>query len=153
MYKLRKATKDDMPALLRMGQAFYLTTAFHTDMAIPYHEESMKQHIAAVLKGGIVVLAEVEETAEVVGMLGILLTPFPLNRNYTTASEAAWWIDPAHRGSKLAIGLLDLGTYLSKENGATHEILSDLSTSPGHVAALYESRGRRRVETAYMGAL
>lgn len=152
MYKLVQGTKAHMPELLRMGRDFYAASGYE-DIGIPYNEKSQKAHAEQVLRDGLVVLATVEETEEVVGMMGILLTPFHLNTDVLLAAEVVWWIAPEHRRSALGAGMKAYAKDYAKSRGATFESMSVLGTSPEGLDAFLRGQGMVPIEQAYLGVL
>lgn len=152
MYKLVQGTKAHMPSLLRMGRDFYAASGYE-DIGIPYSEKGHRAHALQVLRDGLVVLATVEETGEVVGMMGILLLPFHLNPDIRIAAETVWWIDPAHRRSSLGASMLAYAKDYAKSRGATINSMSVLGTSPEGLDAFLRGQGMVPLEHAYLGVL
>lgn len=152
MYKLRRATADDLDVVATMASTFYSESGYEA-MGIPKDDDSLRKFARTTLDSGFIVLAEVETTQEVVGMLGILMVPFSLNSAYTVAAENAWWVHPDHRRSKVGPALLEYGKVFAKLKGANLWNLSVLSTTPDGVEAFLVSQGLSKVESAFMGVL
>lgn len=152
MYKLRRGTHEDTEVLVQMGKLFYAESGYAA-LGIPEDEPSIRQFVQQTLDQGFVVLAEVEDTKEVVGMLGILLIPFHLNHNVTVAAENAWWVAPEHRRSKLGPALLQYGKAYAHMRGAQIQSMSVLATSPPGTKEFLEAQGLQTVEYALMGKI
>ncbi|UPJ65224.1 GNAT family N-acetyltransferase [Bradyrhizobium sp. 191] len=67
------------------------------------------------------------------------------------ASETAWWIDPAHRGSS-AFAMLDAYEAWARGKGCRFAGMVAMGDDPV-IARLYERRGYRRAETHFLKAI
>lgn len=152
MYKLRKATHEDLPLLTEMGLAFHAESGYN-ERGIPADPESITDYARITLDSGLVVIAEVEETGEPVGMLGTLITPHLLNKHIKVATETAWYIKPEHRRSKLGAGMFQYSRAHAKLSGATHHSMTLLPSSPEGAREFLEASGMDIAEYHYLGPL
>lgn len=91
---VRRATPDDMPALLRMGRSFHETTPY-ADVA--YDPDSIRFICTQLMESGVLLVAEIKGAA--VGVVGAVMAPLFMNRDALICSEVFWWVDPEARGS------------------------------------------------------
>ena len=150
MYKIRLAKQEDWPKIAPMGRDFY---AF-SEYPIPYDEDSAQaQFIDAVEGPGAVVIAETAFN-EVVGFIGFMTHPFPVNRNVIVGTELGWWIDPVHRGGPVAKELVSTAEQIAKQvYGAQYFTMSKLKKSHKMLDRLYKRIGYVEEDTSYMKAL
>lgn len=147
MYNIRKATPQDFYKVLPMAEAFYNTTTYSERMAFDF--DSILDYYVMMLDAGFILVAEADD-GELVGMIGCLVQPFILNKNYLTCTEAMWYVSPDHRARVVAKKLLDSAEAAAKAAGCIHMVMSALSTSPDSVGPYYERRGYGLAETAYL---
>lgn len=152
MYKLIRGTSKHMDDLLRLGRTFYGASGYE-DAGVAYDEDSHRAHIQQVLDQGLVVVATLEDTEEVVGMLGILITPLHLNRKELVATEVAWWIEPEHRRSALGTTMLAFMKDYARRKGAKWWTMTTLEDSPEGLDGFLRKQGLRPMERAYLGKL
>lgn len=149
MFKLTVATVEDYPVVAEMARDFYSRTT--QAQSIPYDEETAYQLFLDLVANGFVVLAWQDE--EPIGMLGCMMTPAMLNKNFKVATEIFWWVDPLVRGGKAAIQMLAAAEYLAKVEGAKIITMGTLDTSPQGLGKFYERRGYARQEESYVKVL
>lgn len=147
MYNIRFATPEDFtPGILPMAEKFYKSTDYYQTME--WDVESIVEHYILMLTSGFVLVAE--EEGKLVGMLGALVTPFPLNTKYMFCTESMWWVEDSHRLTGVGKDLVEAFENEAKTRGCKHNILSSLRTSPEAVNGYYKSKGYQPAETAYM---
>lgn len=147
MYNVRKAEPGDFPRVLPMAESFF-SFAFPTmDFDLP----SILEHYILMLTRGFVYVAE--EDGELIGMLGCLVTPFPLNVNYLVCSESMWWVNPEGRGLSIGSDLVEAAEAEAQELGCHKIVLSSLASSPGVVEQYYESKGYALAEKAFIRSI
>lgn len=147
MYNVRKAVPEDFSGILPMAQSFYEFAFPGMDFDLP----SILEHYILMLTRGFVYVAE--EEGELVGMLGCLVTPFPLNNNYLVCSESMWWVNPSGRGLSIGSDMVEAAEAEAEELGCHRIILSSLATSPGVVEQYYESKGYALAEKAFIRSI
>lgn len=152
MYKLRKASHADLPLLTEMGLAFHAESGYN-ELGIPADPESITDYARVTIDNGLVVVAEVEETGEPVGMMGVLITPHLLNKHIKVATETAWYIKPEHRRSKLGMGMFQYSRAHAKLSGASFHGMTLLPSSPKGMQGFLEEAGMSVIEHHYIGVL
>lgn len=73
----------------------------------------------------------------------------------TLAHELAWWVEPSHRGGKIAIKLLDAFEYWAKEVAKCKRVQMSMveTENADRVGKLYTRRGYTLREKAYLKEL
>ena len=141
---IRRATADDIPSLLVLGEQF----ADFAPFGIEYSPEGTAAFITALLDAGLVLVAE-QDGVVIGGLLGAL-APLWYSPATLAASELAWWVAPEHRGGRSAIQLLKGFESWARECGAKLVVLSDLRVGDDYPAGqLFERLGYRVSERAH----
>jgi len=143
---IRDATADDMPDLLRMGEAFYETT-YYAQIA-PFDNDTVENLMSIILDTGVLKLAVVEDV--VCGMIGLVMFPFAFNAKVVSAHEVFWYISPEARNMGFATRLFESAEQACLEKGAVSIQMGILATSPNGVGKFYESLGYKLEETSYV---
>lgn len=146
MYNVRVGTPEDFHQILPMAEKFYNSTSF--SRVLPFDVPSILEFYIQMLNQGFVVVAEVE--GKLVGMLGALVHPFHLNINHLVATEGMWWVEPEHRGLRVAGDMMDMMERMAKTAGCSLVVMAKLDTSPEGLGTYYESRGYKPTETSYI---
>lgn len=151
---IRSATMDDVPRIVEMAERFYATSGY-PDFYGPMAKESAAGLAIITMQGapefgvepGVMLVAEHE--GELVGMACVHIDRFLFNSSVKVGHELAFWIEPEHRGGRLAARLLcEIETAVAAR-GATVNRMATLATSPPQAAAIYERMGYTRSESFY----
>lgn len=141
---IRKATLDDMPQLLAMGEQF----AQYAPFDVEYSPEGTAAFLAALMESGLVMVAEQDD--RITGAIVGALAPMWYSPGNLIASELAWWVDSEHRGSRAAIQLIKAFEAWAKDSGARIITMSDLRIGEDYPAGpLFERLGYRVSERAH----
>jgi GNAT superfamily N-acetyltransferase len=92
---IRHANEGDIERLLEMGSLFWENTPYATT-GMEYHRESVHNLFVDMINEHYIVVAETPEG--VVGFLGYFIAPFTFHKDYVTATEVFYWVDPEYRG-------------------------------------------------------
>lgn len=160
MYNYRLAAHDDIEALLRMGELFHKEQV-EPLLPIPYDPDSAALAAFDLIENGVLVVAVVDPegttqedghfgTGPIVGMLGVSSSPYRFNQHFRIAKEEMFWIDPEHRGQRLAAELIAVTGIGAGADGVDYSAMVALDNSPSHVAGLYKALGYRPLETTYI---
>lgn len=146
---VRHATRDDIPRIVEMGQAFYAMSGYAqiAEASIP----SLAGLAIVTMETGVMLVAEAD--GEVVGMACLFIEPFTFNLEVSVASELAWWIEPEHRGGMLAMQMMQAIDAACRAKGAGVIRMAALRNSPPQAAALYERLGYQKADSHYMRVL
>lgn len=142
---LRHATRDDVPALVAMGERFLAQSPYGDVCAVnrPQIATLMTQLIAN-LEGVLLVTDTAEGT--LTGMLGLVAFVHPLS-GLRVAGELFWW-NEGRSGD--GVRLLQAGERWARAQGVT---ALQMTAPDARVAALYQRAGFLFVESAYLKPL
>ena len=144
---IRNATGADFDAMLDMGEQFYATTTY-AEFA-PYARDSAALLFDMMLREGVMLVAEDLEAGDLVGMVGLIVTPFHFNYGRLSAHEVMWWVDPGARGRVHGYSLLKAIEPACAAKGAELIQMLHLSSSPEVVGEMYKKLGYKHSESAY----
>lgn len=147
---LKLATKEDIPAIMRMAYAFAEASPYRHMTIDGDKVTKLINHM--VETGGtknILVLAMEGDTA--VGLIGALVVepPFHVGR---IANELMWWVDEEYRKSHHSKDLIEAYEYWAKYVAkCDYTQMALLETDQAEVISkLYKRRGYSAVERAFM---
>lgn len=145
--RVRDATPDDAPELMRFARAFY--DAALASEGIPFDERTAARMYLGMLRMRLLLIAEIDGGA--VGVVGGTSGPYLANDAYHVGSELLWWVDPAARKTGAGLALLDAVEARARELGLVKWNMMDLvrEGSDDRARKIYEQRGYRLVERAY----
>jgi GNAT superfamily N-acetyltransferase len=146
---IRKATPDDVPAIVEMSRKFYVTTSYCG--FTPMCDETVARLAQTLIDTGVMLVAEIEGRA--VGMVGLFVAPFMFNHAIKGAYEVVWWVDPDAQGNGAGKALLAAIEPACREAGCAVIQMVHLATSPPQAAALYERMGYGHSESSYTKVL
>lgn len=149
MTGIRKASVNDIPAVLAMAERFYGATMFPRWM--PFDGGTVARLAAALAEDHVLLLAEDE--GRVVGMAGLFILPFMFNANHISAHEVVWWVEPEAQGKGAGKALLQAIEPACRERGAELIYMVHLANSPPQAAAAYERLGYEHGESSYVKAI
>ena len=135
---IRKATINDMPDVLRMGQEFYKEAPYSIPFDVDSLRETVIEFIEADEADAILLVSEVD--GKTVGMLAGVLTPLYYNKSYKQAQEYWWWVDKDFRGSKEGVSLFEAYESWATFYGACQMSVCTM-TSNVSLCKFFESRG------------
>lgn len=142
---IRPANSNDLVRIVEMSEKFYQTTKYQ-DFA-DFNAPTCAVLAQTLMEVGVLLVAEVE--GKVVGMVGLILTPFLFNCSIIGAYEIVWWVDPEHQGSRVGFNLLKAIEPACKEKGASIIQMVSLPSSPPAVESLYKKMGYSHSESSY----
>lgn len=146
---VRRATQDDAPAIIAMGAKFFADTSYAA--FADYSDASASVLVAMMLDGGVLLVAE--NDGVLIGMAGLVVTPFLFNHALKAAHEVMWWVDPAARRTGAGAALLHAIEPACRAAGAAVIQMIHLADSPPQAAALYERAGYVHSESSYTKVL
>ncbi|MBA3578923.1 MAG: GNAT family N-acetyltransferase [Gemmatimonadaceae bacterium] len=140
---IRAATDSDLGAVQTMALRFIASTDYQHRLA--FSTAHVEAFVQQTIENPHAVVLVSEHKGQLVGMMAVVLFIHPLTGE-RTASEMAWWMDPAHRGGRDAIRMLSEAEQWAMGQGAVmfHMIAPDERT-----AEFYERLDYRKIETSY----
>lgn len=144
---IRKATQDDLRAIVDMSDRFYHYTSYWTLSKIPFSPEHVAMIATGLMEGGVMNVAEVD--GKVVGMIGMIFVPFLFNPNYMTAGEIIWWVEPEYWKQGIGEALLESVEEPCREAKITHMNMIDISSSSEWAEKVYRKHGYLLTERSW----
>ena len=143
---IREAVQADVLDILCMALKFIATTGYSQTMAV--NEGQITTLIKNLLNADDATVWLAEGASGVEGMLGIAIYDHPITGE-RIASEVCWWVDPAHRRSRIGSLLVTAAEKWAKVRVARMQL-----TAPDDaIGQFYERRGYQKIETMYLKEL
>lgn len=148
MSTIRRATTDDVDALMRMGHNF-IAYGKHDSMSIDGWE--LASQIMAVLQSPNMVVFVGEMNGRVEGMIVGAITSLWFAPSRRMAVELAWWVEEPARMSPMAIRLVRAYEQWATDSGAQFIAMSSLESKSGpDVASMLARLGYAKAETTHI---
>lgn len=145
---IRIATREDVPRLVAYGRQFWSETRYFAQ-GVEYDLDTVIAMTYHLLDEGVVLFAE-DEAGEVVALMLVIIAPFLMNANYTTACEWVFYVEPEYRRSGLGAALMEEAEKILRTHGVKFFTMVSLSNvEPNGAGALYQSLGFELSETNY----
>lgn len=147
---IRHATKDDIPACLELGRAFFDASGYSQETA--YDPATTAATFTHLMESpdGVLLVAEVD--SEVIGMAAALAYPHYFNAKSRAAQELFWWVDPSARGGTSGVRLLQGLEAWARDSGCiTLSMICLTIDSPAE--RVYQRTGYRASERTYIKRL
>ena len=149
-YSIRKAAKEDVIDLAILGKQFVKESQ---NGFLGWNSSKVYDSLLdAVGRNDFGIFVLCADT-EVVGMLIAFVAPCFFS-DVVQASEIAWYVDPEHRGSRMAVKMLDYFESWAEDQGAVCANLMNLDVlNADKVAKMYNKRGYRLAENTFVKEL
>lgn len=150
---IRRATPDDLDALMPMAERFYSSCPWASVYA--YSGEKMRAGLAALIENENAGMFVVEqENGALVGACGFYMTPVWLADDFLVAQEVFWWIDPEWRKGGAGLLLWQTAEEWAEEAGAKAIAMIRLEGMADEALhRIYERRGYTPMEHHYVRKL
>lgn len=146
--RIRQADYGDIERLVDYARAFWDQTEFAA--TVEYDVETMVETTAGMIESDVVLYAETPE-GRVVGLICIMITPFPMNKHVSSACEWGFYVDDEHRRGGLGIRLIaEAEDMLRARNVKFFTMIALSNLRPKAVGRFYERLGFKLEETCYM---
>ena len=143
------ATMGDLPEMIKLGKKFWKQTAYYKDHGIDYDVRTVWEVSKECITNG-VSLCSWSEDGKIDGIMLMPIVPFPMNANYTSATEWVFFVDPSKRGSRAGYQMIRKAEVLLKEKGVTlFSLVSLTNVTPDVANKLYEGMGFEHSETGF----
>lgn len=147
MTTVRRATLDDVPALVDLGARFVGYSPYGDTLT--WTREDLAEGLRTAIGDGVVFVAQHEE--RIVGLLAAIVTAAWFAPRCKAALELAWWMDPEHRGGTAALRMHSEFEAWARAQGATARVMSDLVVDgEGTAGAMLDRLGYRQVERSWI---
>ncbi len=140
---IRPANKADLFQLLEFGGYFWKQTPYFGK--IPYNADAVRELLLDMMDNHYVTVYL--HGTQIVGFLGIFLSPLIFNPEYTVATEVFFFVSPAKRGYKIGDALF---RHAELELGAEADVMAfgDMTTSTD-MEQMYTDRGYAFTERTF----
>ena len=142
---IRRATTDDVPRLIEMGQRFTQETEYRG--LVEVNPEKLADTLNAMLTSPVNAVFVSSAGGALTGLLLAVVYENPFSGDLT-GSELAWWVEPEARGDGLR--LLKAAEAWAIDAGATR---MQMVAPNERVGALYKRLGYTPLETAFQRSL
>ena len=140
---IREYKAEDLTQLLIYGKAFWLDSPYF-EMGMEYDPEAVADMVLELAEKHYLRVYEVQ--GEIVGFIGIAITPLPFAPTYTMAKEMFFFVHPLNRGS---VGQqLLLQAEADVEKWADIICFGDMATSKD-MSEYYAKNGYSHSESTY----
>lgn len=148
--RIRHATIDDKPAIVRMALRFIQSTPYR--VLLPDADDAGLQALVdtLLLLGDNVAILLAENEGGVFGMLCLVDCPHPATGD-RYGDELVWWVDPGARNMRAGPRLLTAAEDWIRGRGA--KMIKMVAPIPSDVGRFYERHGYFPTETAYVKLL
>ena len=142
---IRPATVADTSAILDIGAAAYRNTDYvQIADACP---DAAADLISTMRETGVLMVED--RAGEIVGIVGMIIAPYFLNRAYRTAHQLIWWVEPSMRGRGIGRTLLSASELACRYIGVAAINNITHANSPAAATALYADMGYPNTETSF----
>lgn len=152
---IRRATPEDVPQLVAMGEMFYRESPYCRFDLLPFEPDTTSENFASFCESDTAAFLVMEHEGQLIGGLLGLVTASWFSRSLL-AVELAWWMDPPYRKGLLPIRLYHAFRRWAIEKGARLVSLGRLEFGPTDAARgerLLDGLGLRCIEHAHVGVL
>lgn len=142
---IRKATQNDLRIIVEMSEKFYPQTAYIN--LTPFNANAAATLASALIDNGIMLVAEIDQ--KVIGMVGLVICPFPFDPDKLGAYEIIWWVEPEYQAKGVGKELLQAIDPAAKQAGAEFIHMVCMANSPIAAAAAYIKSGYDHTEMSF----
>ena len=145
---IRQADYVDIERLVDYARTFWDQTVYAR--SVEYDVETMVETTAGMIKDDVVLYAETMG-GTVVGLICIMISPFPMYKNYLSGCEWGFYVSDEYRRSGLAVKLVSQAEDMLKERNVKFFTMIALSNlRPKVVGRFYERLGFSPEEICFM---
>lgn len=146
MYKIEKATQEHFSYLLEMSEHFYNSTPYAKFK--PFDSDAVGKLLEDLIQFHVVLVALKNNIP--IGMVAAEITNLPINPDILVCAEQAWWVNPEHRGTTVAVRLIRALEEAAEEEAVDAIIMSKLADSPASVDKIYAKAGYLPAESVFV---
>lgn len=144
---IRRATLEDVVAIVVMGLRFQATTSYATHLRAT--AETLTALVNAMLANPDAAGWLAEREGVPVGMIGAALYTNPMSGE-RVGSEIVWWMEPEARGGRTALRLIRTAEQWAQEHGA---VIFQLMAPTTEVGRFYQALKYDAIEVHYQRRL
>ena len=125
MAEIRKATLNDVDAMVICGRQFYRFGGF-ADKGLPMSEQDLIGFIAHTIESDFAVSLVAEDNGQIIGGITGLIFPWFLDFKHMMLQETWFWMLPAYHGSGTGSKMLQAFEDAGKAAGVKHVLMITL---------------------------
>lgn len=144
---MRRATHDDIAALIELGRPFIAAHPVLSGVGIT--DAQLQAVLTNVIDQGVIIVAESLD-GSLVGMLAGMVAPMWCAPDTKCATELAWWMKPGHRHGMTAVRMVRDFEEWAEQQNATHTVMSSIPQMGQRAGEFIERLGYKHIETAYI---
>lgn len=145
---IKRVQIDDIPRILPMVRKFYTDSI--EAMGLPYHEESVEKSAKALAAQHLALYAETVD-GELIGVLGGMVLPWPMDHNYIVFQEILFYVERKYGAFGIGHKLIDGIELYCKQSGISMVVMGALGNRNAIKMDNYLTRrGYKVMETHYM---
>lgn len=144
---MRRATHDDIAALIELGRPFIAAHPVLRGVVIT--DEQLQSVLTNVIEQGVIIVAESLD-GSLVGMLAGMVAPMWCAPETKCATELAWWMKPGHRHGMTAVRMVRDFEEWAEQQNATHTVMSSIPQMGQRAGDFIERLGYKHIENAYI---
>ena len=149
MSVVRRATADDVPALVRMGRAFIASSEHGRTLSVD--DAALADRVSALVASDDVAWFVADRDGDVCAMLVCAVMGLWFAPSTMMATELAWWVEPRARGTTVAVRLVKAYEEWARAAGVSVCTMSSLDGCNGaQVATMLARMGYARSETTHI---
>lgn len=146
--KIHAATSEDVDRMVEYGEQFWHQTRYFA-AGVGYDVETVTSMTHQLLDEGVVLYAE-DRKGEIIALMLLIISPFPMNMHFLAACEWVFYVDPLYRRSGLGAKLIEYAQELLKERRVKFFTMVSLTNvTPEAANKLYETLGFEQSETNF----
>lgn len=147
---LRFPETEDIAECVEIGREFWHQTPYAS--ILDYNPEAVANLLQILINDKLMVIAEYE--SEIVGVAGIVVTPFHFDPSIKAAAEMFWYVRPGVRDQGVGESLLAAMEAMAKRHGASIFSMGNMqTTNPEDTQRLLEKNGYRLTEKSFAKVL
>ena len=142
------AFAEDIERMVAYGQQFWHQTRYYA-AGIDYDVETVTAMTQSLIDEGVAMYAE-DRDGNIIALMVVIISPFPMNIHFLAACEWVFYVDPAYRRGGLGVKLIEAAEEILKSKSVKFFTMVSLTNvTPEAANKLYETLGFEQSETNF----
>ena len=142
------AFAEDIERMVAYGQQFWHQTRYYA-AGIDYDVETVTAMTQSLIDEGVAMYAE-DRDGNIIALMLVIISPFPMNIHFLAACEWVFYVDPAYRRGGLGVKLIEAAEEILKSKSVKFFTMVSLTNvTPEAANKLYETLGFEQSETNF----
>ena len=139
---------EDIERMVAYGQQFWHQTRYYA-AGIDYDVETVTAMTQHLIDEGVAMYAE-DRDGNIIALMLVIISPFPMNMHFLAACEWVFYVDPAYRRGGLGVKLIQAAEEILKSKSVKFFTMVSLTNvTPEAAHKLYETLGFEQSETNF----